>query len=89
MRRNHLIRAFAIAAAAVLPIGAMAEESREVTLRMKGGGFQVTGEIRFFDGTKYVVESPQLGKLTLQAARFECVGAACNTPADGSVSSTM
>ncbi len=81
MRRHHLLRAVAIATAAVLPFGATAEESREVTLRMKGGGFQVTGEIRFFDGTKYVVESPQLGKLTLQAARFECVGAACNTPA--------
>ena len=81
MRRPHLIRALIVVAATVLPFQSMAEESREVTLRMKGGGFQVTGEIRFFDGTKYVVESPRLGKLTLQAARFECVGAACNTPA--------
>ncbi len=82
MRRYHLIRTLAIAAATVtLSLGVLAEESREVTLRMKGGGFQVTGEIRSFDGTKYVVESAQLGKLTLQAARFECVGAACNAPA--------
>ncbi len=65
---------------ASLPCAVVAGESREVTLRMKGGGFQVTGEIRSFDGTKYVVESPQLGKMTLQAARFECVGAACNAP---------
>ena len=81
MRRHNPLPALTIAAClAVLSLPATAEESREVTLRMKGGGFQVTGEIRAFDGTKYVVESPQLGKLTLQAARFECIGTACNAP---------
>ena len=77
MRRSSPFRSLALAATlAAVPVSAGAEDSREVTLRMKGGGFQVTGEIRFFDGTKYIVESPQLGKLTLQAARFECVGSA-------------
>ena len=81
MRRLKPLPALTMAAClAVLSLPATAEESREVTLRMKGGGFQVTGEIRAFDGTKYVVESPQLGKLTLQAARFECIGTACNAP---------
>ena len=81
MRRSSPIRSLALAATlAAVPLAAGAEDGREVTLRMKGGGFQVTGEIRFFDGIKYIVESPQLGKLTLQAARFECVGAACNAP---------
>ena len=85
MRRPTSLLGFALAATvavplAGLPVDVAAGESREVTLRMKGGGFQVTGEIRSFDGTKYVVESPQLGKMTLQAARFECVGSACNAP---------
>lgn len=71
-----------LAVQALLSFGAQAsEDGREVTLRMKGGGFEVTGEIRFFDGQKYVVESPQLGRLTLQAARFDCVGSACTAPA--------
>ena len=75
----------AIIAAAALLAGLStdaiaAEDSREVTLRMKGGGFQVTGEIRAFDGAKYVVETTQFGRLTLQAARFDCIGPACTAP---------
>ena len=79
--RGRLALAVGLTAWACLPIApALSEESREVTLRMKGGGFQVTGEIRAFDGTRYIVETAQFGKLTLQATRFDCVGAACTTP---------
>ncbi|MFM9942202.1 MAG: substrate-binding domain-containing protein [Hyphomicrobiaceae bacterium] len=72
-----------LAAAAICGAGmsaAIAEEAREVTLRMKGGGFQVVGELKGYDGLKYVVETPQFGRLTLQAARYECIGSACTLP---------
>ena len=61
-------------------VSAHGEEARDVVLRMKGGGFQVAGALRAFDGVKYVIESPQFGRLTLQAARYECIGAACTSP---------
>lgn len=51
----------------------------EITLQMKGGGFSVQGELRAFDGAKYVIESKALGSMTLDAARFDCTGAGCPT----------
>ena len=70
----------ALAASLAMTQLARAEEPREVVIRMKGGGFQVSGQLRSFDGQKYVVETAQFGRLTLQAARYECVGAACSAP---------
>ena len=35
------------------------------------------GELKSFDGLKYVVETPQVGLMTFDAARVECVGEAC------------
>lgn len=64
--------------ATVMP--AVAEEIREVTLRMKGGGFQVIGELKANDGVKFVIETPQFGRLTLQASRYDCIGTACSLP---------
>ena len=55
---------------------AMAEEA---TLRFKGGGFEVTGELRSFDGQRYVIDSKVLGVMTLEADRFDCVSGACPT----------
>jgi phosphate transport system substrate-binding protein len=49
----------------------------QVTIRMKGGGVEVTGELRSFDGQKYVIEAPKLGLMTFDAQRIECVGEAC------------
>lgn len=49
----------------------------EVTLRVKGGGLEVTGEIKSFDGTTYVIEAPSVGTMTFDASRFECVGDDC------------
>lgn len=51
----------------------------EITLQMKGGGFSVQGELRSYDGTKYVIESKALGSMTLDAARFDCTGGGCPT----------
>jgi phosphate transport system substrate-binding protein len=49
----------------------------EVTLQMKGGEFSVKGEIKSFDGTKYVIESKSFGSMSLDAGRFDCVGGDC------------
>jgi phosphate transport system substrate-binding protein len=54
-----------------------AAQESEVTLRMKGGTFQVTGALRAFDGSRYVVETMPHGTMTLDASRFECLGAGC------------
>jgi phosphate transport system substrate-binding protein len=44
----------------------------DITLQMKGGGFSVQGELKSYDGTRYVIESKTLGSMTLDATRFEC-----------------
>ena len=49
----------------------------EITLQMKGGGFTIQGELKAFDGTKYVIESKALGNMSLEASRFDCVGGGC------------
>ncbi len=51
----------------------------EVTLRFKGGGFEVTGDVRSYDGKRYIIESTALGVMTLEADRFDCVSGACPT----------
>jgi phosphate transport system substrate-binding protein len=53
----------------------------EVTLRMRGGGFQISGELKGFDGTKYVIATAAAGVLTMDSSRFECIGEACGRPA--------
>ncbi len=54
-------------------------QAEEVTLRFKGGGFEVTGDVRSYDGNRYVIESKALGIMTLEAERFDCVSGACPT----------
>ena len=54
---------------------------QEVTLRMRGGGFQIAGELKGFDGTKYVISTRAAGVLTMDASRFECIGEGCGRPA--------
>lgn len=49
----------------------------DVTLRMKGGDFSVSGELRAFDGAKYTIVSKSFGSMSLDANRFDCEGAAC------------
>ncbi|MBX2853829.1 MAG: substrate-binding domain-containing protein [Rhodobacteraceae bacterium] len=51
--------------------------SQEVTLRMKGGGFSVSGELVNTDGASYTINSATLGTMTLDAERFECLGNGC------------
>jgi phosphate transport system substrate-binding protein len=49
----------------------------EITLRMRGGSFEIKGELKSFNLKTYVVTSPGLGTLSLDATRYECVGANC------------
>ena len=52
-------------------------ETDKVVLRLKGGGFELRGVLKAFDGSRYVLESPNHGRMVLNAARYECIGAAC------------
>lgn len=51
----------------------------EITLRMRGGSFEVSGQLRSYNLRTYVINEPTLGTLTLDASRYECVGAGCPT----------
>jgi phosphate transport system substrate-binding protein len=74
-----VMTAAGLTALAVLPLlsPAHASEDNTVTLRMKGGGFEISGELKGADGARYVVKSMTQGTLTLDANRFDCVGDAC------------
>lgn len=61
-------------------------EGPEVTLRMRGGGFELKGRLKSFDGARYVIDNRVFGTMTLDAANMECVGAGCpGTSAPGPV----
>ncbi len=51
----------------------------DVVLRLKGGGFEIGGTLRAFDGARYVIDSRQNGRMTLNAARYECIGETCTS----------
>jgi len=76
-----LCRISAVLAAALLTSSPLvangAAQAAEVTLRMKGGGLEIRGELKSFDGVAYTIEAPQLGTMTFDAARVECAGDAC------------
>jgi phosphate transport system substrate-binding protein len=60
-------------------------EGAEVTLRMKGGGFELKGRLKSYDGTRYVIDNRVFGTMTLDAANMECIGAGCPGQATGPV----
>ena len=60
-----------------LSVFGQAASAAEVTLRMRGGSFEVKGELKSYNLKSYVVTSPGLGTLTLDASRYECMGANC------------
>jgi phosphate transport system substrate-binding protein len=49
----------------------------EVVLRLKGAAFEVRGRLKSFDRVRYVIETRDLGSLTFDASRFDCVSANC------------
>jgi phosphate transport system substrate-binding protein len=49
----------------------------EVTLRMKGGDFELKGRLKAFEGGRYVLDNRVFGTMTLDATNMECIGAGC------------
>lgn len=58
-------------------MAAGAAAAAEVKLQMKGGSFEVKGELKQFDGSKFVIDTVTFGTMSLDASRFECVGEGC------------
>lgn len=48
-----------------------------VTLRLNSGGISIEGDLVSFDGEAYVIRSRVFGTMSLDADKFDCVGAAC------------
>lgn len=77
MKRRGAIAGLALAAAiARLPMAGDAHAA-EATLRMKGGDFSVTGDIKSYDGARYSIESKSFGVMQLDATRFDCIAGIC------------
>lgn len=51
--------------------------AKDVTLRMKGGAFEITGNLQSFNGKAYIVRSEEFGNISLNADRFDCIGSGC------------
>ena len=62
---------FAAVASCLAMVASTSASAEQVTLRVKGGGFEVSGELKSFDGARYVIDTPVLGRMTLDAARFD------------------
>lgn len=54
---------------------------QEVVLRLAGSDFEIGGELRSYDGRRYVVAAPGFGELSLDSARYACVSGACGAAA--------
>lgn len=64
-------------AIAAIALSGLSANAAEVTLRMKGGDFSVSGDLKAFDGAKYTIVSKSFGSMSLDANRFDCEGANC------------
>lgn len=54
-----------------------AAASAQVTLKVVGSEFQITGQLESFDGKTYVIQSQNVGSLSFDADRVQCSGTAC------------
>jgi phosphate transport system substrate-binding protein len=72
---------FGAAAIVCLVASLTATSAAEVTLRMRGGTFEVKGNLVLYNGKAFVVAVPGIGNLTLDSTRYECVGTGCPSPA--------
>jgi len=67
-----------MAAAAAMLVFCQASHAEDITLKLKGGGgFQISGELKSFDGKKYVIINPSFGKMEVDATRFDCITDTC------------
>lgn len=76
MLRNGVVQ-ICILAILVAGIQVAGLSAAEVVLRMKGGGFELSGDLKAYDGENYIIKSPDLGLVEMDASRFDCIGAGC------------
>jgi len=77
MARNLACIAKGLLAGALMTGLASGALAAEIKLEMKGGGFSITGQLKEYDGSKYVIQSSALGNMTIDASRFDCVSGNC------------
>ena len=72
---------FGLLACGVFPlIFGQSAIAADVTLVLKGGGgFKIVGELRSYDGNKYIIINPSFGRMEVDGSRFDCVSASCPT----------
>lgn len=68
-----------ILALLLVALGGETAAAQEVRLQLKGGGFEMTGDLESYDGEKYVLNSPVFGKMTVDGSRFDCISDNCPT----------
>ncbi len=76
MLRSGVIR-LCIAAIFLVGLQSAGANADDVTLRMKGGAFELNGDLKAFDGKNYIIKSPDLGLVEMDASRFDCIGEGC------------
>lgn len=74
---------FLLLMAAMVLIGAGPADAEDLRLRLKGGGFEVTGKLKSYQGNRYIIDSPAFGVMSIDADRFDCLEGAC--PSGGRV----
>ena len=82
MTGRHLLTA---AATLTTLFGLASSEATEITLRMRGGTFEVKGELESSNTKAYVVTVPGVGRLTLDAERYECIDGCPEAQTEASV----
>jgi len=75
----HCIR-FVLAVLILTCVTGTAVSANEVTMRLRGGEQEFSGNLIAFDGTVYVLETPLFGEMNFDISRFECVSGPCVPP---------
>lgn len=83
VRRTSRDYFLALAAAGLLCLTLTPAHADDVVLTLKAGGLTVNGRLVDFDGQNYTLETEALGRITVGAEKFACLGQACPGRASG------
>lgn len=61
-------------------VAAGTASAEDVTLRMRGGAFEITGKLVENNGREWIIDAPDLGRMPIDASRFECISGPCSQP---------
>lgn len=61
----------------LMSVAAIPAAADTVVLRLKGSDIEMSGTLRGFDGARYTLEVGSGGVISLDAASYDCIGAAC------------